>query len=285
MRWQDSRRSDNVEDERGSGSGGGPGLKIGVGGLLALIVAYFLGIDPRTVLSLLEATGSAQQTSDTAAPGPAPTDQQADFVRAVLGETEDVWKEIFHAAGSQYQPPKLVLFSGQVQSACGYAQAASGPFYCPQDQKVYIDLAFYRQLATDFKAPGEFAQAYVLAHEVGHHVQWLRGISDKVRAAQERASPERANQLSVRLELQADCYAGVWANHADHEKHILEQGDVEAGLQAAAAVGDDTLQRRMHGYIVPESFTHGTAAQRAGWFKRGLASGQTQSCDTFSGND
>ena len=282
MRWQDSRRSDNVEDERGSG--GGHGLKIGIVGVVLLVAGYFLGIDPRTMLSLLEASGSAQQTTESAAPSGAPTDQASDFVRAVLGETEDVWGEIFQAAGSRYVPPKLVLFSGAVQSACGFAQAASGPFYCPENQKVYIDLAFYHQLSREFKAPGEFAEAYVLAHEVGHHVQKLLGIADKVRASEQSASTSRVNQLSVRLELQADCYAGIWANHAQRERHILEPGDVEAALRAAAAVGDDTIQRRTRGSVVPESFTHGSAEQRVSWFKRGLESGELRSCDTFSAN-
>jgi predicted metalloprotease len=200
----------------------------------------------------------------------------------VLGETEDTWGAIFQANGATYVPPKLVLYRDAMPSACGAANSAAGPFYCPLDRKVYLDLGFFQQLSTQFQAPGQFAEAYVLAHEVGHHVQNLLGIADKVRAAQQRSSESGANQLSVRLELQADCFAGVWAKHADQTKHILEQGDVESALRAAAAVGDDTIQKRAQGYVVPESFTHGTAEERTGWFKRGLASGSIQDCDTFA---
>ncbi|MBS0366773.1 MAG: zinc metallopeptidase [Proteobacteria bacterium] len=285
MRWDDLRESSNVEDVRGStgGGGGGPGLKLGIGGtLLALGAAYFLGIDPRVILGLVSSVPSQQQAAPVAQTG-VPQDQQGKFIAAVLGETEDTWSAIFQQQGATYVPPKLVLYTQQMPSACGSANAAVGPFYCPLDHKVYLDLGFFQQLATEFQAPGQFAQAYVLAHEVGHHVQTLIGTGDKVRAAQERASEEQANQLSVRLELQADCYAGVWANHADQTKHILEQGDVESALRAATAVGDDTLQKRSRGYVVPESFTHGTAAERVSWFKRGLESGSMSACDTFSG--
>ncbi len=280
MRWDDLRESSNVEDARGS-TGGGRGLKIGVGGtLLALVASYFLGIDPRVILGLMSAVPS-QQSAPAAASG-TPTDQQGRFIAAVLGETEDTWGAIFQSMGSQYVPPKLVLYRDRMPTACGTGSAAAGPFYCPLDRKVYLDLGFFQQLADEFQAPGEFAEAYVLAHEVGHHVQNLLGIADKVRAAQQHASDAQANQLSVRLELQADCFAGVWARHADQTKHILEAGDVESALRAAAAVGDDTLQKRAQGYVVPESFTHGTAAERTSWFKRGLASGSVNDCNTFA---
>ena len=280
MRWDDLRQSSNVEDVRGS-TGGGRGLKLGVGGtLIALVVSYFLGIDPRLILGLMSAAPT-QTPAPTAAPG-TPQDDQGRFIAAVLGETEDTWSAIFQARGSQYVPPKLVLYRDQMPTACGTGSAAAGPFYCPLDRKVYLDLGFFQQLSDEFQAPGLFAEAYVLAHEVGHHVQNQLGIADKVRAAQERASEAQANQLSVRLELQADCFAGVWAKHADQTKHILEQGDVESALRAAAAVGDDTIQKRSRGYVVPDSFTHGSAAERTSWFNRGLASGSIPDCDTFA---
>jgi predicted metalloprotease len=280
VRWDDLRQSSNVEDVRGS-TGGGRGLKLGVGGtLIALVVSYFLGIDPRLILGLMSAAPT-QTPAPTAAPG-TPQDEQGRFIAAVLGETEDTWSAIFQARGAQYLPPKLVLYRDQMPTACGTGSAAAGPFYCPLDRKVYLDLGFFQQLSDEFQAPGLFAEAYVLAHEVGHHVQNQLGIADKVRAAQERASEAQANQLSVRLELQADCFAGVWAKHADQTKHILEQGDVESALRAAAAVGDDTIQKRSRGYVVPDSFTHGSAAERTSWFKRGLATGSIQDCDTFA---
>jgi predicted metalloprotease len=278
MRWQGSRRSGNVQDYRGVRFGGA-GLGIG-GTLIALAAAYFLGVDPRTILGLTEAVSTGTQSGQPVTG--VPQDEQGQFISAVLGETEDTWSEIFRANGAQYEPPTLALFSGQIRSACGFATAASGPFYCPGDHKVYIDLAFYDELKSQFQAPGDFAQAYVLAHEVGHHVQTLLGTEDKVRSAQQRSSERENNQLQVRMELQADCYAGVWANHADRTRHILEQGDVEEALQAASSVGDDTIQKRTQGHVVPDSFTHGTAAQRASWFKRGLQGGTIQSCDTFS---
>jgi len=280
MRWDDLRESTNVEDVRAS-TGGGAGLKIGVGGtLLALVASYFLGIDPRLILGLMSAVPT-QQSAPAAHYG-TPPDQQGRFIAAVLGETEDTWSAIFQTQGLEYVPPKLVLYRDAMPTACGSGRAAAGPFYCPLDRKVYLDLSFFQQLAAEFQAPGEFAEAYVLAHEVGHHVQNLLGIADQVRSVQARASQAQANQLSVKLELQADCFAGVWARHADETKHILEQGDVESALRAASAVGDDTLQRRAQGYVVPESFTHGTSAERVDWFKRGLAGGSIQSCDTFS---
>jgi len=280
MRWGDLRESTNIEDVRAS-TGGGAGLKVGVGGtLLALAASYFLGIDPRVILGLMNAVPTEQ--SAPAARYGTPQDEQGRFIAAVLGETEDTWSAIFQDRGLQYVPPKLVLYRDAMPTACGMGSAAAGPFYCPLDRKVYLDLSFFDQLAEEFQAPGAFAQAYVVAHEVGHHVQNLLGIADKVRAAQERGSELQANQLSVKLELQADCFAGVWAHHADATKHILEQGDVESALRAASAVGDDTLQRRTQGYVVPDSFTHGSSAERVSWFKRGFASGSIESCDTFS---
>jgi predicted metalloprotease len=280
MRWDDLRESTNVEDVRAS-TGGGAGLKVGLGGtLLALIASYFLGVDPRVVLGLLNSVPTEQ--SAPAAQYGTPQDEQGRFIAAVLGETEDTWSAIFQEKGLQYVPPKLVLYRDAMPTACGTGSAAAGPFYCPLDRKVYLDLSFFEQLAGEFQAPGQFAQAYVLAHEVGHHVQNLLGIADRVRAAQEHASEAQANQLSVKLELQADCFAGVWAKHADQTKHILEQGDVESAMRAASAVGDDTLQRRAQGFVVPESFTHGTSAERVSWFKRGLTYGAIESCDTFA---
>jgi predicted metalloprotease len=277
MRWQGSRRSGNVQDYRGVRFGGA-GLGIG-GTLIALAAAYFFGVDPRTILGLTEAVSTGTQSGQPVSG--VPQDEQGQFISAVLGETEDTWSAIFQANGKEYSPPTLALFSGQIRSACGFASAAVGPFYCPGDEKVYIDLAFYDELKTKFQAPGDFAQAYVLAHEVGHHVQKLLGTESRVRIAQENASGSDANQLQVRMELQADCYAGVWAHNADQSRHILEQGDVDEALRAAASVGDDTIQKRTTGHVVPDSFTHGTAEQRSDWFKRGLAQGTVEACDTF----
>jgi predicted metalloprotease len=280
MRWQGSRRSSNVEDYRGQRFGGS-GLKLGVGGtLLALVAGYFLGIDPRIILGLAESVPSGQQP---AAQVGVPQDEEGQFISAVLGETEDTWSAVFRQNGSEYTPPKLVLYSDQVPTACGFGSAAAGPFYCPGDSKVYIDLSFYKELEQQFQAPGDFAKAYVLAHEVGHHVQNLLGTADKVRAAQQRASEQEQNALQVRMELQADCYAGIWAKQADASRHILEQGDVDEALRAASSVGDDTIQKRTRGVVVPESFTHGSAQQRQSWFQRGFSGGTLQSCDTFSG--
>ncbi|MBV6422857.1 MAG: hypothetical protein NAOJABEB_00643 [Steroidobacteraceae bacterium] len=279
MRLGGSRRSTNVEDYRSS-PGGRPGLKFGLGTIVVLVIGYFLGINPLTMLGLMN---NMQGTAPDSAPASAPpTDHDSDLVRAVLGETEDTWGAIFRQGGAQYPPPTLALFRGSIQSACGFASAASGPFYCPGDRKVYIDLAFYDELAQQFQAPGDFAQAYVLAHEVGHHVQNLLGTLDKVQAAQQRMGEAERNQLQVRVELQADCYAGIWAHHADKDRGILEPGDIEEGLRAASAVGDDTIQRRMQGEVVPETFTHGSAEQRMHWFTRGYQSGELSSCDTFS---
>jgi predicted metalloprotease len=285
MKLDDSRRSDNVEDERSSSGVGLRGAGIGIGGTLVIVViGYFLGVSPSTMLSLLN--GGDTQAVDAPAPAnpstPAANDPQVDFVRAILGETEDVWGAYFQTLGKTYTAPKLVLFSGQIESACGFASAAAGPFYCPGDQKVYIDLSFYRQLATEFGAPGDFARAYVIAHEVGHHVQNLLGITDKADNAEQHAAGRTgANHVSVEVELQADCFAGVWAAQANAARKILEPGDLEQGLKAASSVGDDTLQRREQGTVVPDSFTHGTSAQRVGWFRRGFDAAKIDACDTF----
>jgi len=278
MLWENGRRSENVEDRRGIGVGGIAGGGVGV--VVIALIAMFFGVDPRVILQ--EANqGQASSGQQQAVPVDPAQDKLKDFVSVVLADTEDTWGEIFRRSGATYERPKLVLFTGAVHSACGLARSAVGPFYCPGDHKVYIDLDFYKMLERRFGAPGEFAKAYVVAHEIGHHVQNLLGISGKVRAAMERSSPERANQLSVRQELQADCYAGIWANHANRSRHILEAGDVESGLNAAAAIGDDRLQKQAQGYVAPESFTHGSSAQRVQWFRRGLESGELSACDTF----
>lgn len=280
MRWQGGRRSDNVEDYRGSRFGGG-GLKLGVGGMLvALVAAYFLGIDPRVILGLAQSTGGSGP--DQPPQIGAPSDEVGQFVSVVLADTEDTWGAIFQANGQEYVPPRLDLFTTQINTGCGFADSGVGPFYCPADSKVYLDPSFFDELQTRFQAPGDFAQAYVIAHEVGHHVQNLLGTERKVRAAQQNASEVERNQLQVRMELQADCYAGVWAHNADRARQIIEQGDVEEALGAAAAVGDDTIQRRTQGHVVPDSFTHGSAKQRMEWFQRGLDTGNPGSCDTFS---
>jgi len=308
MRWRTGRRSENVEDRRGDGAFGGDtfrggrtgvrmgrtvGIGGGLGGLLLVVVLLLLGVDPSMLF-----------THDVAvAPGQGPTvghpdpggggrvfrtpatgveDELKDFVSVVLADTEDTWSALFQETGKRYREPTLVLFSGLTRSACGLGEAAMGPFYCPADRKVYIDLAFYDELRNDFGAPGDFAQAYVIAHEVGHHVQNLLGISDQVEATRRRVGERAANELSVRLELQADCFAGLWANRAQRARRILEQGDLEEGLNAASAIGDDRMQRRSRGYVVPDSFTHGSSAQRVRWFKRGLTEGRLAACDTFS---
>jgi predicted metalloprotease len=277
MLWENGRRSENVEDRRGIGVGGIAGGGIGV--VVIALIAMFFGVDPRVILQDAgQGTPSGQQQAVPVDPA---QDKLKDFVSVVLADTEDTWGEIFQKGGATYERPKLVLFTGAVRSACGMAQSAVGPFYCAGDRKVYIDLDFYKMLEQRFGAPGEFAKAYVVAHEIGHHVQNLLGISEKVRAAMERSSRERANQLSVRQELQADCYAGIWANHANRSRHILQTGDVEAGLNAAAAIGDDRLQKQTQGYVAPESFTHGSSAQRVQWFRTGLESGELSACDTF----
>lgn len=285
MRLDDERESDNVEDRRGSGFGGsGIGAPhVGIGAIaVALVASYLLGVSPSTVLSVLSGgTNSSPQSAPAHAP-PA-NDEMAKFVGKVLAETEDTWRNVFREAGSSYRDPKLVLFRGATPTACGTGETAQGPFYCPLDEKVYIDLAFYQDLRDRFQAPGEFAEAYVIAHEVGHHVQNLLGIANKVHSAQQSARSEtQANALSVRMELQADCFAGVWAKRADSMKHILEPGEIEQALTAASAIGDDRLQKKARGYAVPETFTHGSSEQRVRWFKRGIETGNMNQCDTFS---
>ncbi len=279
MRLDDQNESSNVEDRRGGGGIGRGGLGIGTV-VVALAASYFFGIDPSVILGLasnIENQSSQRVTSHK----PPANDDMARFISKVLASTESTWQEVFREGGSTYQEPKLVLFSGVTPTACGTGQSAMGPFYCPSDQKVYIDLSFYRDLKERFHAPGEFAQAYVIAHEVGHHVQNLLGISDKVHKAQQSASKARGNALSVRLELQADCFAGVWGNRADAAKKIIEPGEIDQALRAASAIGDDRLQQQTQGRIVPESFTHGTSEQRMRWFKRGLDTGDLRQCDTF----
>ena len=283
MRWERGRRSSNVEDRRSSriprGVKGG-----GIGILLLALVGMFFGIDPSMVLNIgssIQENRPASQSSESFQPTPE-EQKQAEFVAVVLADTEDVWHQVFRENGGTYQEPTLVLFSGSVQSACGYAQAAMGPFYCPGDRKVYIDLSFYRDLQVKMNSPGDFARAYVVAHEIGHHVQKLLGISDKVHELQQRLSKTDYNKVSVRLELQADCLAGVWTNRADQMRGILEAGDIEEALNAASNIGDDRLQKQARGYITPDSFTHGSSAQRVRWFTQGYKSGDMNSCDTFN---
>jgi predicted metalloprotease len=281
MRLDDERESDNVEDMRGSG-GGFPigGRSIGIGTIAMALVAMYFGVDPSVVLNLGQ--GLSQNVPVEAKPIPQ-DDPMTKFVAKVLASTEDTWGKIFQASGRQYLPPKLVLFSGQIPTACGAGQAAAGPFYCPGDQKVYIDLSFYQEMKDRFHAPGDFAQAYVIAHEVGHHIQNLMGTSGNIQKAREKARNEtESNQYSVRLELQADCYAGVWAHHADGDNRILEPGDVQEAMTAASAIGDDALQKQAQGYVVPDSFTHGTSQQRMHWFNQGITTGEVSKCDTFS---
>ena len=292
MKWEGNRESDNVEDRRdGGGSGGGGmggligGRGIGIGTIvIALVGGWIFGINPLTILSLLSGGGGTEQVQTQQAPAhrPPADDHMAKFVSTVLADTEDVWKDIFTKGGKAYVEPHLVLFRGTTPTACGTGQAAMGPFYCPGDQKVYIDLAFYETLRLRLGAPGDFAQAYVIAHEVGHHVQNLLGITEKVEAMRGRGSEAQQNAISVRLELQADCFAGVWANHAQTARQILENGDVDEAMNAAAKIGDDALQRAGGGAVVPESFTHGTSAQRQRWFNAGLQGGSVKGCDTFS---
>ncbi|MEQ1864343.1 MAG: neutral zinc metallopeptidase [Micropepsaceae bacterium] len=294
MKTDGRRKSENVEDRRGETAGGGgrglrlPGGKAGMGGGLGLIIVVVLalvfGIDPRQFLDpgALGGAGSTQSAPGEPYQETAEEAKRSDFVKVVLADTEDTWTAIFRNAGQTYEPPTLVLFRNAVDSACGYAQSAAGPFYCPGDKKVYIDLSFIDEMSAKLRASGDFAFAYVIAHEVGHHIQTLLGTSSKVNALRARASEQEGNQLSVRLELQADCYAGVWTHHTEKQKQVLEAGDLEEALNAAAAVGDDRLQKQAQGYVVPESFTHGSSAQRAAWFKKGLQTGDTNQCDTFS---
>ena len=284
MKTEGRRQSENVEDRRGKG-GGMPMGRAGVSGLgliIIVVLALVFGVDPRQLLGQME----QQQAGTEAVPGQpyqegAEEAKRSAFIKVVLAETEDVWSAIFKNSGADYQEPKLVLFSGTVQSACGFAQSAAGPFYCPRDQMVYLDLSFYDEMVSKLGAQGDFAFAYVIAHEVGHHIQTLLGTSGKVQAMRQRVSQEQSNALSVKLELQADCLAGVWAHHTA-KKDLLEHGDIEEAMNAAAAVGDDRLQKSAQGYVVPESFNHGTSAQRQTWLARGLKSGKLADCDTFN---
>ena len=284
MRWQGDEQSSNVEDRRGGGGGFGiGGGTVGIGTIaIALVGSWFFGVSPSTILNLLSGGGGSPAQVQQAPNRPAATDRETQFVRTVLRYTEVTWTQIFKANGGTYSPPTLVLYDGRTPTqGCGTGQAAVGPFYCPADRKVYLDTSFFNMMQQRFKVGGEFTQAYVIAHEVGHHVQNLLGISSKVDAARQRASETESNALSVRLELQADCFAGVWAYHTNEAKQIIEQGDVESALNAASAIGDDALQRQARGEVVPDSFTHGTSAQRVRWFKRGLETGSVQQCNTF----
>ncbi len=284
MRWRGRRSSQNVEDRRGQrtamplrlGRGGG------IGAIVIILVAMYFGIDPS---ALLQGTSSGQRPAVSTYSETATDKELVDFISVVLADTEDTWHAIFRGMNGRYQEPQLVLFNDSVNSACGYAQAAVGPFYCPADRKMYIDLSFYRDLRQRYRAPGDFAQAYVLAHEVGHHVQTLLGISQKVNELRQTASTSMANALSVRQELQADCFAGIWAHHAHRSRQLLEEGDIEEALTAASAIGDDRLQRQAQGYVTPESFTHGSSEQRMRWFNAGWKSGKLSVCDTFSLNN
>jgi len=280
MRWRGERESSNVEDRRGMSGGGRIAIGGGLGTLIIIIIAVLLGADPRQILQQVP-TDTAPSTSQAPRPANSEEEQLKQFVSVVLGKTEDVWQDIFRQNGKQYREPTLVLFTDQVQSACGLGSAASGPFYCPGDQKVYIDLAFYEELRRRFRSPGDFAQAYVIAHEVGHHVQKLLGISDRVDAMQQRMSEVDANRLSVRLELQADFFAGVFARYVQ-KQGLLEEGDIEEALHAASAIGDDAIQKQTSGRVVPDSFTHGTSEQRLRWFRKGFDTGDIKQGDTFS---
>ena len=293
MKWEGNRESDNVEDRRSAGGGGGfgggggllGGRSIGIGTIVvALLGGWIFGINPLTILSMLSGGGAptSQVQQQTPAQRPPADDRMAKFVSTVLADTEDVWKDVFAKGGSTYKEPRLVLFRGATPTACGQGQAAMGPFYCPGDQKVYIDLGFYETLTKQLGAPGDFAQAYVIAHEVGHHVQNLLGISGRMDEMRSRVSKVEYNALSVKLELQADCFAGLWAHNAQNSRQILEQGDIEEAMNAAAKIGDDALQRAGGGAVVPDSFTHGTSVQRQRWFDTGYKTGSIKACDTFS---
>jgi uncharacterized protein len=288
MRWEGNRESDNVEDRRGQGIGGSGigGIHLGIGGVvLVLIGSWIFGYNPLTVLSQLSGSGASPQVADVpqdTQQAPEGKDPLKDFVATILASTEDVWTAIFSASGRSYTPPHLVLFTNAIETGCGGGESAMGPFYCPQDQRVYIDLGFYQTLRTQLGSPGDSAQAYVIAHEVGHHVQYLTGITDKVDALRARENKVQANATSVRVELQADCYAGVWAFHSQDQKHWFEDNDITLVLNAASHIGDDALQKMEQGRVMPETFTHGTSEQRVNWFKRGYAKGRVQDCDTFN---
>jgi len=283
MRWEGRRQSTNVEDRRGQRLRRGGAIS-GVGLLAVVVLGLFFGVDPRVLLTGVQVVNTVAPTVSEQGPyeeAPAEAERR-EFISVVLADTEDVWRALFQSLGGQYREPRLVLFSGAVDSGCGFAQAAMGPFYCPPDERVFLDLSFFDELAGRMGAGGDFAQAYVLAHEVGHHVQNLLGTSDQVQQMRQRVGETQSNELSVRLELQADCYAGVWAHHAERMQQILEAGDVDEALGAASAVGDDRLQRQAQGYVVPDSFTHGTSEQRMQWFRAGFDSGDLAACDTFS---
>ncbi|MFD1893102.1 neutral zinc metallopeptidase [Ottowia beijingensis] len=285
MRWEGNRQSDNVEDRRAGGGGGGFGFggkSIGIGTIVIALLAWgVFGINPLTTIGVLGGAGS--QVSQPA-PGQAPpaNDQAAAFVSTVLASTEDAWTQIFRQGGAQYREPRLVLFRGATRTACGMGQSAMGPFYCPADQTVYLDMEFFETLQRQLNAPGEFARAYVIAHEVGHHVQTLLGTTGKVDSLRGRVSERENNALSVRMELQADCFAGIWANKSQQAKNWLEQGDLESAMNAAARIGDDHLQRQQTGMVRPDTFTHGSSAQRQRWFAQGFKTGSVQACDTFN---
>ena len=281
MRWRGGRRSENIEDRRGA-KGGSRSIGGKVVTLAIILVGLYLGVDPSFLIEGMQSASVSSSSGTQATTEDLANDPLADMVAVVMADTEDVWHEIFAARGQQYKEPTLVLFSGSTRSACGVGQAAMGPFYCPTDQKAYIDLSFYDQMRTRFNAPGDFAQAYVIAHEVGHHVQSLLGISGEVRRKRQQMGEAEANQLSVRLELQADCLAGVWAYRANKARSMLESGDIDEALNAASAIGDDTLQKQGNGTVVPESFTHGTSAQRRRWFRNGFSNGNPDDCDTFN---
>ena len=281
MRWKGRRQSSNVEDRRGIRMTRTAGVGGGIGTVLLILFALYMGQDPTTVLQVVDEMAGGAQTEQVPYTESEAEAQLREFTSFVLADTEDTWSSIFAAAGNTYEEPTLVLFSGAVQSACGTAQSAVGPFYCPADRRVYIDLSFYQELHQRLGAGGDFAQAYVIAHEVGHHVQALLGISARTQAERQRVDATEANALSVRQELQADCFAGIWANSADRSRGLLEAGDIEEGLNAASAIGDDRLQRQSQGYVSPDSFTHGSSEQRVRWFRRGFESGDVVQCDTF----
>jgi len=281
MRWEFGRRSTNVEDRRGTRLSG-PVVGGGIGAIVLSLIVALLGGDPSVILDQQETPSDRPYSESPQTERSAADDRMADFVSVVLADTEDTWYSLFRQGGDTYVEPTLVLYSSAVESACGFARSAVGPFYCPADQKLYIDLSFYEDLKNRHQAPGDFAQAYVIAHEVGHHVQNLMGISDRVHALQRQADRVEANQLSVRLELQADCFAGIWAHHAERSRQILEAGDIEEALNAASSIGDDRLQHQARGYVVPESFTHGSSAQRVRWFKQGIQAGDPAQCNTFA---
>lgn len=282
MLWKNARRSSNLEDRRRIRIPGGAKKGGGIGILILALVGMYFGIDPGVLLNMADGLQQGSPSQSSTVKPSAAEQELADFISVVLADTEDTWSKIFTEKGGTYRAPKLVLFSGTIESACGFAQAAMGPFYCPADRQVYIDLSFYTDLKNKLDAPGDFAQAYVIAHEVGHHIQKLVGISDKVEEIRPQLSQKEYNKISVKVELQADCYAGIWAHHADKVRHIVEPGDIKEALNAASHIGDDRLQQQSRGYITPDSFTHGSSSQRVRWFKAGYTAGTMEACDTFS---